>query len=74
MEILTNAMLLEQSNCLELGPMIRCYSFFPYGVWRSTEVVYNCRGTGFLKASQKNKNNEKDKFLKKGKKNKNKQK
>jgi hypothetical protein len=29
MEILTNAMLLEQSNCLELGPMIRCYSFFP---------------------------------------------
>lgn len=26
MEIPTNAMLLEQSNCLKLGPMIRCYS------------------------------------------------
>jgi hypothetical protein len=67
MEILANAMLLEQSNCLELGPMIRCYSFFPYGVWRSTEVVYSCRGTGVLKASQKNKNNEKDKIEKRKK-------
>ena len=27
MEILTNAMPLEQSNCLDPGPMIRCYSF-----------------------------------------------
>lgn len=31
MEISANAMLLEQSNCLELGPMIRCYSSSLWG-------------------------------------------
>jgi len=46
MEIPANTMLLEQSNCHELGPMIRCYSSSQWGTLFASSI---CRDQGHEK-------------------------
>lgn len=46
METPANAMLLEQSNCHELGPMIRCYSSSQWGTLFACSI---CRDQGHEK-------------------------
>lgn len=59
LEILTNAMLLEQSNCLELGPMIRCYCSFPMRILTRPLHIPFCsidRGQDHRKRKEKKRN------------------